>query len=658
MKTVANKMSRRMGFTLIELMLAISMMLILMIGVNYVFRSASTAVSTGQKLNEINRDAASAQPLLFDSLRDAIKDPPCFIIASQIVPQYLNAEDAKTASNTSGPAGSAGSNPLEVIDTSGVTSLLNPALYNLRNHRVDLLRLFVRGFFPKRTANDNTYNSNLSAQDAFITIAHAALPSNDLSSFIAPITDYTLNQVTNPLPSYGPTQRVGGYAADWVLARTIMLMKDASSVAIVNPPPAGQDFGYLRQPGFFTPLPSTPPNTYGGYVANMTPLAYNTPDSTVMTAGVATGPALSTTRYDLAGCTVEQFRGYIAQEILQDRQFTGSGNYYTNAGGPNVAATYTTFSSNQVQAHPWWNSLIYTKPVDSLSIINYFYQLPMAIKSPTVDPTAPNAMSPANSVTYLPPATTTFVEPTPWNAASPMPTFFKKITNQPQLVRPECNPIISAPLSAAQLAQMTPYFLQHCSQFIVEYAGDYMQQDANGNMTGLGSDGQIDYYVDANGNRHIRWYGMPRSSTGQPHVGDTKGDLVYIRGFNQAQDVAGGTDDPTATGGNGNLNYFTDVIPLRDYYTMWLNAPENTTPGASIGLANPPWEVEDNIPFSTIGDYGNYAPGGNVTVTSGSRYACAWYNDMPAMVRILIKVDDTNNEVKDGPWYEYVFRLK
>ena len=61
---------------------------------------------------------------------------------------------------------------------------------------------------------------------------------------------------------------------------------------------------------------------------------------------------------------------------------------------------------------------------------------------------------------------------------------------------------------------MAPYFLQHCSQFIVEYAGDYMQQDVNGNMTGLGPDGQIDYYLDANGNKHIRWYGMPRSSTG------------------------------------------------------------------------------------------------------------------------------------------------
>ena len=43
-------------------------------------------------------------------------------------------------------------------------------------------------------------------------------------------------------------------------------------------------------------------------------------------------------------------------------------------------------------------------------------------------------------------------------------------------------------------------------------------------MTGLGPDGQIDYYLDANGNKHIRWYGMPRSSTGVMHAaGDTLG---------------------------------------------------------------------------------------------------------------------------------------
>ena len=68
--------------------------------------------------------------------------------------------------------------------------------------------------------------------------------------------------------------------------------------------------------------------------------------------------------------------------------------------------------------------------------------------------------------------------------------------------------------TSASLAEMAPYYLQHCSQFIVEYAGDYMQQDQYGNMTNLGPDGQIDFYLDANGNKHIRWYGMPRSSTG------------------------------------------------------------------------------------------------------------------------------------------------
>ncbi len=46
------------------------------------------------------------------------------------------------------------------------------------------------------------------------------------------------------------------------------------------------------------------------------------------------------------------------------------------------------------------------------------------------------------------------------------------------------------------------------------------------------------------------------------------------------------------------------------------------------------------------------------SVKIAPRYVAAWHDDMPAMIRILIKVDDPNNKIKDGPWYEYVFRLK
>jgi hypothetical protein len=220
---------------------------------------------------------------------------------------------------------------------------------------------------------------------------------------------------------------------------------------------------------------------------------------------------------------------------------------------------------------------------------------------------------------------------------------------------------------------MAPYFLQHCSQFIVEYAGDYIQQDnvttdANySNMTGIGPDGQIDYYLDANGNKHIRWYGMPRSSTGQLHDDGFKAP-VLIRGFDSTADKL--TTAPTSYTGAGPmsilLNYFTDVIPLRDYYSLWFNTnADATTPPGVPGAYTPPWEVDIN--FDPTHDYGavQSAPSGtgpNANAFNNPavppRYVAAWHDDMPAMIRILIKVDDPNNKVKDGPWYEYVFRLK
>ena len=115
------------------------------------------------------------------------------------------------------------------------------------------------------------------------------------------------------------------------------------------------------------------------------------------------------------------------------------------------------------------------------------------------------------------------------------------------------------------------------------------------------------------------------------------------------------------------LNYFTDVIPLRDYYSLWFNTNAPTPLGAKPAALAPPWEVDVN--FASNHDYGfssglsprpPTAPTASPSINAAKppRYVAAWHDDMPAMVRILIKVDDPNNKVKDGPWYEYVFRLK
>jgi hypothetical protein len=89
------------------------------------------------------------------------------------------------------------------------------------------------------------------------------------------------------------------------------------------------------------------------------------------------------------------------------------------------------------------------------------------------------------------------------------------------------------------MAKAMPVLLQNCSQFAVEFAGDYLTQDndqyfppgtpnANqpnpdwGRIKRIGPDGVVDYVVDHsavtasnyNVSSKIRWYGLPRDTNG------------------------------------------------------------------------------------------------------------------------------------------------
>jgi type II secretory pathway pseudopilin PulG len=613
----------RRAFTLVELMLSLAMVLLLTIGINYVFRSATDAVSAGQSLNAINNDAQATQPLLFGDLRNASKNPPCFIIASQLVNQFLNSDDAKTSSNpTVIPIDNAGGK-VTIGNGLSANGFLSPAILNNRNHRADLLKFFAHDLYHRRSGNDGTYTGSETSDDAYIEIGHAALPANDLSNFYGPSNlPLTAGQIsTLGLPG---VPRIGAYASDWVLARRITLLLSAFQNTPGSPQPIIANdyyYGIDTSPTF----PLTIAGSGFPFAINMSPLSYGTPDMLQTTGTPASqGTLAQSSRYDIAGVTPEQYDRIIANWILM----------WQTAGYNGTSL--------------WWNPLVNSIPVtQTIPTPPQSLALSIAPYSLTYYNAVPKYVSGfPRATTYRPPG---IILPDPGL----------------QLNRPQCNPLIQSPVTAAALAEMAPYFLQHCSQFVVEYAGDYMQQDnlatdaTFGNMTGLGPDGQIDYYVDANKNKHIRWYGMPRSSTGIPHLdglGTTPADSVLIRGYQLAKDK----QNPLPAAGLS-VNSFTDVIPLRDFYSMWFNSVNNDN-----AIYSPTWEVDVN--FDPTLDYGSYATAIPAPYTTGNvafndpknppRYVAAWHDDMPAMIRILIKVDDPNNKVKDGPWYEYVFRLK
>ncbi|MGD0139058.1 MAG: hypothetical protein ABSD28_09290 [Tepidisphaeraceae bacterium] len=663
------------AFTLVELMLSLAMVLILIVGINFVFRSATDAVGAGNALNSINSDTQATQPTIFDDLRNVAKNPPCFIISSQFVTQFLNADDAKSSSDPTVIVTDNAGTTVNIgnFTVSPATSHLSAAILNNRNHRADMLKFLAHGLYHRRSGPDGTYYASDSSNDAFIEYGHAALPSNDLSTFYGP------SGMPNTISGvyYGATvsgvPRIGAYASDWVLTRRVTLLKDPKS--ITNWPPTLNDYYYPVAVAGTVPYGIANWNAQSGITAisqfgvgvYATPLSYGTPDNNVAdnppTPGIVVPiNQFQSSRYDLAGVTPEQLDRLIANGILTWQ----AAGYVSPVGTP------------QPPASLWWNPLVYALPVTQntatapqyLTLSTLPYVVPCYFSPPTNS--AANAF--LNSAT----------PPVPNLAYAPLSQPYAPLGIDPglHLARPQCNPTIQSPVTAASLAEMAPYFLQHCSQFIVEYAGDYMQQDVNGNMTGLGPDGQIDFYLDANGNKHIRWYGMPRSATGVPHLdgppgGSVAPSNVLIRGF-----------DPTQNGGKGEyeqmnpyattptsamLNYFTDVIPLRDYYSLFYSsvsqqAATPPSPQPTPYYACPPWEVDLN--FDCARDYGSYLNINTPINTAGPnkiafndpnnppRYVAAWHDDMPAMIRILIKVDDPNNKVKDGPWYEYVFRLK
>jgi hypothetical protein len=258
---------------------------------------------------------------------------------------------------------------------------------------------------------------------------------------------------------------------------------------------------------------------------------------------------------------------------------------------------------------------------------------------------------------------------------------------------------MTGPNGSADQAGLSPFLLEHVSQFIVEYAGDFLTQNSvTGNVADTVPDGQIDWLYATKGDysqyhsystgdfvmvhgsavfyqavqnvpatgtsgatnsppnptywrvgtppKQIRWYGMPRDSSGSGFVYTSR---LYLAPFMTA-------------------NELNNVVPLVD---VWRTSTNNANRPV-------PYEVETGqtlmtptqvtAGYTTVTDYSYDANAGqsgdpniNVANTGMSylaRYTAAFQNTTPAMVRIILKVDDPNNSIQDGPWFEYVFKLK
>src|SRR4051812_49259864 len=85
--------SSRAGFTLVELMISIALMLLLMIGINLIFSTASKGVGASQALSDGVRNAQAAQAVMYRDFNNAvIEDAPYMILYSHTQPAFRNRE--------------------------------------------------------------------------------------------------------------------------------------------------------------------------------------------------------------------------------------------------------------------------------------------------------------------------------------------------------------------------------------------------------------------------------------------------------------------------------------------------------------------------------------------------------------------------------------
>ena len=522
------------GFTLIELMVSVAMVLVLVLGINAVFRIASDTVHVGQALAAANRENRAVQSVLYDDLRTAvIIDGPLLLVRGERVAAFRNRADEQDDRD---------GDPLTVdLDANnregdvGVRGEVTPPLvYNGRNHRIDRVCFFGSNLYRRQTGTEGpsgtAFIDDGTSFEAFHWYGHLDQPD-----FGRPLA--APGRFEHRSPGELPNRRNANnyYATDWILGRSVTLVKE-------QPAPPGA----ASPPNYFDYQPGTATDP------NLSPLYADSRAKGKDARGVE--DRLCWSRYDLAQTSVGAFRQTLA--------------YYNSVRGLEID-----------DARPAWYELLGGEwgPAGNARFQGYAYP--------------------------------------------------------------------DRPLTPYGVARTVPVWVRGCTQFVVEYAGDYLKQNQDGSIAdtylGGGTDGQIDFLPvmeqahpsePVRTVRRVRWYGMPRNT-------DARDDV--------AGPVIAGA--PAASAAHDNLY---DVVPLRDLLL------------ASGKVSATPADFFER--FENLGPAPNYAALGAVVADPHDlRYYAAWgpvdlargSPTRPKMLRVTMTVDDPNARMGEGQTFEYVLDL-
>jgi len=233
------------GFTLVELMVSIAIALLLILGINVVFKTTAQTVGAGNSALEASRDARTVMASLLADLNQCVAPPslgsvttadyaPCFIIRSEQTYAFRNFTDREGAADpaplATGPRPWVDSNLFQYNGfwqgTSNDPFSVPVPYVHFRSHRVDKLGFFARGVFARQTSSDNSsFVSPTTAPEAWIVFGHVMQPSNYLISNPS-------STATSPPLWYGPGDLDGtgskndnnAVSSDWILGRQAILL--------------------------------------------------------------------------------------------------------------------------------------------------------------------------------------------------------------------------------------------------------------------------------------------------------------------------------------------------------------------------------------------------------------------------------------------------
>ena len=570
---IGNRQSAIRAFTLVEVLVAIVIALLLIVGISKIFGLAQQASGMGTTLVKINDATRTIQAVFRSDFQNILTDPnssPGFVIASYAIPAFRNVQDYQTGPDQTLPLTFPGLN----VNSIGSSPFVQCFTTNFRIHRTDRMCFFESGQFQRQTGDPIPAGANLvspgSSTEALVWIGHLALPNNP------GIADWDPKQPDQPSGGgdfYAPGCATGShnfvpgntspsgindnnqFASQWILGRCVTLLAQA--------PPILTGAYFLDYP-----------NTSGTTV----PLSLLAPPSA----------PLSTTSQ---GCSAPGIPIYASRtDIMYDQP------------GRDPIATFHAITANlgsltrSSDGNFWWEDLV------GLAASKIGGNI--------------GGTKVANQPFF----------------ANPLPTKNANFGT---------TPVSAAQWTSAAAAQTAPIFVRGCTQFIVEFAGDYATQDpATGQFKGAGPDGQIDFIVDQSNSdpskwtRRIRWYGFPR-------------DVASSAPNNQGM--------PGPPGADGSLDLF-DVIPVK-----WYLGPSGTTLTAGAGWfeKSVPAQVglgSASMPFTGSGNQPNL-PG-----QISPAYICAWGPDVdpkwrPKLIRITMAIDEPTGRLNTEQTYEFIFAL-